>query len=449
MRLAAMKPSSGVYSTGTNARSAFEVALLFGAALALTGCAAQRPMMPTPHVYAEGIEEPYAETLPGDLRTAKVEILYATDRSPSPRSDGRLDYGIERSYALAVGGASVNIGGDATWAQLVQDARSGIRTDTLYLDIPTVTELARTPAFPTPYTIVDGLPVVDAGAQREVDEVAAVVERKLRERLDRSPRKEILLYVHGVANTFDDALYTTAELWHYMGREFVPVAYTWPAGKGGALRGYTYDRESSEFTVFHFKRFLDWLGRLPDVTGIHIVSHSRGTDVVMTGIRELVTEARARGERPRERYKLRNVVMAAPDINVEIAMMRSASEFFGVGMDRLTFYTSPRDQAIGIAEFLFSGGLRLGQLNFASAGTTIKDLASRTGGDQTVVEYTGTRGGAYGHDYFRMNPAVSSDLVLTVRYGRKPGAENGRPLHHEAGAFWTIGDDYLLDTPGQ
>jgi hypothetical protein len=40
---------------------------------------------------------------------------------------------------------------------------------------------------------------------------------------------------------------------------------------------------------------------------------------------------------------------------------------------------------------------------------------------------------------------VSSDLVLTVRYGRDPGAENGRPLKHDEGFFWQIGDDYLLD----
>ena len=59
----------------------------------------------------------------------------------------------------------------------------------------------------------------------------------------------VMLFVHGVATPFDESIYTAAELWHYAGREFIPVAFSWPAGKKGLLRGYTYDRESSEFAV--------------------------------------------------------------------------------------------------------------------------------------------------------------------------------------------------------
>jgi esterase/lipase superfamily enzyme len=432
------------------ARAAVARALLVTGALLLGGCATERVLMPTPNVYASGLEQPFADTLDGELRTAQVEILYATDRSPETRPDGRLDYGIGRSFSLAIGRATVAIGGDASWEQLAEDASTGVRERTLFLEIPSVIEVERTPEWPLPYTIVDGLPVVDANVQQELQKVADEMKEHLQKRLARLQRKEILLYVHGVANTFDEALYTTAELWHYLGREFVPVAYTWPAGHSGPLRGYTYDRESSEFTVFHFKRFLDWLSRQPEVEGIHIISHSRGTDVVTTGIRELLIEGRARGEPLRERYKLRNVVMAAPDINLSIMLMRTASEFFGAGIERLTMYTSPNDKAIGIAEFLFGGGLRLGQADFENTrkvlrGRTPTERAEDAGGLMTLVEYTGQHGGAFGHNYFRTNPAVSSDLVLTVRYGRNPGAENGRPLIHDKGLFWRITDDYLLD----
>ena len=67
------------------------------------------------------------------------------------------------------------------------------------------------------------------------------------------------------------------------------------------------------------------------------------------------------------------------------------------------------------------------------------DSASR----DSVIQYEGRSGGSHGHDYFRTNPAVASDLVLTVRYGRSPGADNGRPLEHIEGLFWRIDDDYL------
>ena len=321
-----------------------------------------------------------------------------------------------------------------------------MRSRALYLDVVSVTEIARTPNFPLPYTLRDGWPVTEAETARKLEAVGSALHEILRQRLAISPRKDVLLYVHGVANTFDDALYTTAELWHYLGREFVPVAYTWPAGHGGLLRGYTYDRESSEFTVFHFKRFLAWLASLPEVEGIHIIAHSRGTGVAVTGLRELVIESRARGEEPLARYKLRNVVLAAPDIDLEVFMMRNETEAMSLAADRWTYYTSRSDGAIGLAQFLFSG-LRIGRARYDSIGDLIRQrsdlIQSTLGNREVLVEYEGRFGGRHGHDYFRTNPAVASDLVLTVRYGRDPGAEHGRPLKHRGAIFWKIGDDYL------
>ena len=421
--------------------------VVFAAALMLGGCATQRPLMPTPNVYALGIEEPYAASLPAELETVDVNLLYATDRIPQPREDGRLDYGVGRNPSLAVGEAVVNIGGDATWEELASDASTGVRSRALNLEVVSVTEKSRTPNYPLPYTLVDGWPVTEAETARKLEDVGSAVHEILRQRLAVAPRKELLLYVHGVANTFDEALYTTAELWHYLGREFVPVAYTWPAGHEGVLlRGYTYDRESSEFTVFHFKRFLAWLGSLPEVGGIHIIAHSRGTDVVLTGLRELVIESRARGEQPLARYKLSNVVLAAPDLNIDVVMQRTGTEAITWAAERWTYYTSPSDQAIGFAEFLF-GGQRFGRARYESVDDLIRQrsdfLQATLGNREAVIAYEGKIGGRYGHNYFRINPAVAADLVLTVRYGRDPGAEHGRPLEHRGAIFWKIGDDYL------
>jgi len=50
--------------------------------------------------------------------------------------------------------------------------------------------------------------------------------------------------------------------------------------------------------------------------------------------------------------------------------------------------------------------------------------------------------GFVGHSYFYSHPAVSSDLILLLRHGLDPGAENGRPLEHLGGRFWRIDEDY-------
>ncbi len=44
--------------------------------------------------------------------------------------------------------------------------------------------------------------------------------------------------------------------------------------------------------------------------------------------------------------------------------------------------------------------------------------------------------------YFHSNPAASSDLILLLRYGLAPGAENGRPLESVAPGFWLIKLEY-------
>ena len=58
----------------------------------------------------------------------------------------------------------------------------------------------------------------------------------------------------------------------------------------------------------------------------------------------------------------------------------------------------------------------------------------------TVVNFVGESTG-YGHSYFRNNPAVSSDLVLKIRYGLKPG-DVRRPLEHIGLNFWRIPEGY-------
>jgi len=189
--------------------------ILLTAVLLLSGCSSQRPLMPTPDVYALGVMQPFSDSLPAELKTVDVNIMYATDRVPAPREDGRLDYGKGRDHALAIGEAVVNIGGDTTWENLALDARTGVRSNALNLGITSVTEKTRGPSNSLVYYGADGNLVATAEGAQRVQAMNSAFHDMIRDRLTTSPRNEILLFVHGVANTFDDALYTTAELWHW------------------------------------------------------------------------------------------------------------------------------------------------------------------------------------------------------------------------------------------
>lgn len=60
--------------------------------------------MPTPDIYTRGIMQPFAETLPAELKSVDVNIMYATDRVQTPREDGRLDYGMGNDSVIQYAG---------------------------------------------------------------------------------------------------------------------------------------------------------------------------------------------------------------------------------------------------------------------------------------------------------------------------------------------------------
>ena len=420
---------------------------VLGVMLALAGCAGGRPLMPAPVLYRLAEFKPFG-LLNDALQTNQIDVLYITDRQVEDTKDGgSLMYGIGRSNSVAFGAARVDVSSDASWDELKIDALAEQRARPLDLTLVQVEELGRAPPTPTPGMLVDGVIVPDpdiAGAQRQVVEV---FHATLVKRLALTDRKEVFLYIHGIQNSFADAVFVTSELWHFMGREGVPIAYTWPAGAGGLLRGYTRDRESGEFTIYHLKNAIRLLASFPEVKALNVVAHSRGTDVFVTAMRELLIEIRASNRNPREVLKVRNVVLAAPDLDLSVTMQRVAAERLGTAFKRITIYTSPNDKAISVAEFLFGGLARLGQLDLLqlNKGSEMVAVAASSANNIAIIEYTGSRSGSFGHSYFRENPAVASDLFLALRYDRDPGAANGRPLKQVGPIFWTIDDNYLVD----
>ena len=269
--------------------------------------------------------------------------------------------------------------------------------------------------------------------------VGKLLHAEIRERLSRTKKKEAYVFIHGYNNSFDHAVSVIAEIWHFLGREGIPIAYTWPAGLGG-LRGYFYDRESGEFTVYHLKNFLKSLVACEELETIHLIAHSRGTDVIVTALRELFLEMKTELDDPTRKRKLGNLILAAPDLDLDVITQRIVAEEFIRHVTRLTMYMSKSDAAIGLSTWLFVSRHRVGRI---SRDDLPPFLQQRTDMVQNVSLINAqVDSGFIGHSYFYSHPAVSSDLVLLLRDGRAPGSENGRPLTDLQGVFWGLENDY-------
>jgi hypothetical protein len=48
--------------------------------------------------------------------------------------------------------------------------------------------------------------------------------------------------------------------------------------------------------------------------------------------------------------------------------------------------------------------------------------------------------GPLGHSYYHSNPAVSSDLILLLRYGARAGSPE-RPLKQITSSYWVLDDE--------
>ncbi|OOO36401.1 hypothetical protein BS628_12130 [Agrobacterium radiobacter] len=382
--------------------------------------------------------------LSGSQQISSVDdLLYVTDRLPLERSDAMLSYGAERSMFLSFGSLTMKRGitpGDNLWR------------------VSTVSEIGRFPAAPY------GVEMTENGLRRTPlsikahEQAATALRAEVARRLAIARRKEVVVFIHGYNTKFDSAALATGDICRSLKSEFVCVVLTWPAGgSGGSFFGYNIDRESSEFAVADFKKAIRIISETKGVERLHLLAHSRGTDVLASVIQQLAIEAYVSRSSLWERYKIANAVFFAPDIDLDVASSKlfawvsdpdlafgrraSPSMLPTQGAMHLTIYSSRRDEALKASKLLFGSALRLGQLAIGHLPQNKSDLVSKwtgthMGGLVDFIEFSG-RGDLIGHSYFLSNPGVKADMVELIR-SRAKADDPRRQLHEIKRPFWQI-----------
>lgn len=421
-------------------------------AMLVNGCSGTFPLMPTPVLYAGDKGRPLFTDVPAHRRAPSIDLLYVTDRAHSTNPDDAQLYGSERSRSMAFGSATVEFGKGLSWDELVKQSTERERPTPLDLELGSVKELDRFPHIPydmkqTATGITRDPAVIDAH-----ERAAAGLQAEVARRLAVSPRKEVVLFVHGYANTFRDSALTMGELCHYLGREFVCAIFSWPAGGSrGVFLGYNVDRESGEFAVLDLKKTIRIITGTPGVERVHLLAHSRGTDVLATALAQLSIESYVAKSRFDTRYKVSNIVLMAPDIDADVASAKilttisdpdlpqgSAPNPRGIFPSpryRLTAYVSPDDKALSLSQWLFGSLGRLGRTDVSNVSEEAVGRLRRLA-FVDVVQVSGTTD-PFGHSYFTSNPEVSADLIAMIRYGLKPN-EPGRPLIEVSRPLWRM-----------
>jgi len=412
-------------------------------ALFLSACSTTYYLPKPPHLYTA--DNPY--TAPNDKTAQKTtlnQVIYVTDRGPELTKDDQASFGTERSRHVRFGTADVVMGnGHQDWTEIAAAAQSDIKRVKIQAEVARLNPGGIFPETPMNFTVDNGKLTFDP------DELAANTKAReeltalIRAQMQVSQKREVVVFIHGYKTSFENAVLTANDIYHYTGNYAVPISYTWPSNDGFSLFGYFQDRSSSDFTIFHLKEFLRTLMDMPDLDRVHLIAHSLGTDVTTTALRELVIETRAAGINPRERFKIENLVLAAPDLDYGVVTQRLIAERIGPAFGRITVYTNANDKALGLSKFL-QGGLRFGQLLPGQEQNKEVEIFKNVK-NVNFINVTGSKQGFFDHGYFTQDPATFSDIITLIKDPSDPGGAN-RPLEKLDSNFWRMDSAKYLKT---
>lgn len=321
---------------------------------------------------------------------ATVKVFYATDRNLTGNKNPDKLFGADRS-ALTYGACEVSIPRDHRMGELESPSilRLEFRED------------------PTEHVVLLKTSIVSE------DTFFTDVSARVRQ----SMQSNAFLFVHGYNVTFEDAARRTAQIAYDLGFDGAPVFYSWPSR--GAASAYTIDEQNVEWAQADLRKFLDDFFARSDARNIYLIAHSMGNRALTRAIASLLTE------KPQIRERLKEVILAAPDIDAEVFKRDIAPALAAAGRP-VTLYASSEDLAL-IASKTVNG--------YPRAGDSGRGLVIAPGIE--TIDATRVDTSFLGHSYFAETQSVLSDMFYLIRDGKRADDRFGLyPVDTENGRYW-------------
>ncbi len=293
-----------------------------------------------------GVMEPTNHTVNG---TTKVELIAATTRAPA--EDKAILFSGERGSGLMIDGVTISIPPDAD------------------REIGQVQWPKRLPADPKKdFTTVAVDPL---NSEREAEAWLKTHTKKSR---------RVLVFVHGFNNLYEEAVYRFAQIVHDSKADVVPVVFTWPSR--GSIFDYNYDKESTNYSRDALEDLLTQIASNPSVDEVTVMAHSMGTWLAVESLRQMAIR------QGRIDPKISNVILAAPDLDVDVFAQQYRS--FADTAPHFTLFVSRDDRALTLSKHISGNVDRLGHIDpttepyrsqLEMAGISVLDLTKLKSGD--------------------------------------------------------------------
>jgi esterase/lipase superfamily enzyme len=304
---------------------------------------------------------------PGEV--IEITTFFATNRKPVRSLDPTKMYGPELDSSLHYGRAVVTVpltrplGGFA---------------------LPRLWKLEREPD-PRKHFVLRSIAPLEGDAARQ----------EIAERLKGLNSKSLLVFVHGYNTGFGEAALRTAQMVHDLQFPGLALFFTWPSA--AQVVRYWQDEETARYSEGDFEQLIDDLSKMP-ATDIYVVAHSMGNRVVGHALQ-------ARVEKGKESARLRQVLLAAPDVGVDIFRSRIAPKLTAMQGTRTTIYAASSDIALKISKVVHG---------FRRVGETTGGVFTYPGLETIDASSAAPAMRAYGHLYVVDSPSVLKDIQAII-----------------------------------
>jgi len=221
------------------------------------------------------------------------------------------------------------------------------------------------------------------------------------------PSTSVLFYIHGFNTGLDTAARRAGQLTYDLDWAGPSFFFSWPSQN--SFKDYPNDKEKARGSRNDLQQVFEEIAKT-DAERIVVIAHSMGTDLLTQTLERMALNS------PDALAKIKNVILAAPDINATnfrtdivpvFRQMREADETFNV-----TLYASEQDSALQVSEAL-QGDKRIGMLPRPDADERARMFPVQ------VVDATNAVTNFFGHTYINDNPTVIEDVYCMI---------NNRPL---------------------
>ena len=234
-----------------------------------------------------------------------------------------------------------------------------------------------------------------------------------------SQKKNAFLFIHGYSVTFEDAARRTAQMAVDLKFTGVPMFYSWPSKGRATLQDYLKDEQSIEWAEANLRKFLEDIFQNTEVQHLYLIAHSMGNRALTRAVNELLND------RPDFRNRLKEVILAAPDIDADVFKSKIAPKLIA-SCGPVTLYASSRDRALAASNKVHG---------HPRAGDSGQGLIVCKGIE--TIDATHVDTSLLGHSYYAESRSVLSDMFYLISLDQRADKRFGlRPVKTSDVPYW-------------